>query len=121
MCTSRIQGPIPAPSQTNNLQLIKFWLTPAITHSRSVIHDTSPNFDLFGNRKAGTQCQNGGINIASPKFEPLLIYIYFFLDICMQYSDTVQTDPQISSESAMPRLLRPPKLQDSQVQLSEYS
>ena len=39
----------------------------------------------------------------------------------MQYSATLQADPQILSESAMPRLLRPPKLQDSQVQLSEYS
>ena len=39
----------------------------------------------------------------------------------MQHSDTVQTDPQISSESTMPHLLRPPKLQDSQVTLSEYS
>ena len=39
----------------------------------------------------------------------------------MQYSDTLQADPQISSESAMPRLPRPPKLQDSHVQLSEYS
>ena len=46
----------------------------------------------FGNRKAGTQCQNGGINIASLKFEPLLIYI-IFLGTCMQHSDTVQTDP----------------------------
>ena len=32
-CISRLQGPIPAPSQTNNLQLIEFWPTPAITHS----------------------------------------------------------------------------------------
>ena len=39
----------------------------------------------------------------------------------MQYSDTLQADPRILSESAMPSLLRPPKLQDSQVQLSEYS
>ena len=39
----------------------------------------------------------------------------------MQYSDTLQADPRILSESAMPRLLRLPKLQDSQVQLSEYS
>ena len=31
----------------------------------------------------------------------------------MQYSDTLQADPRISSESAMPRLPRPPKLQDS--------
>ena len=84
------------------------------------MHDTGPNFDLFVNRKAGTQCQNRGINIASLKFEPLPIYT-IFLDICRQYSDTVQTDPRILSESAMPHLLRPPGLQDFQVQLSEYS
>ena len=77
-CTSRIQGPIPAPSQMNNLQLIKFQPTPAITRSQSVIHDTSLNFDPFVNRKAGTQCQNRGINIASLKFEPLLIYTIFY-------------------------------------------
>ena len=44
-----------------------------------------------------------------------------FFDICTQYTDTLQADLRISSESAMPHLLRPPKLQDSQVQLSEYS
>ena len=33
LCISRLQGPIPAPSQMNNLQLIEFQPTPAITHS----------------------------------------------------------------------------------------
>ena len=32
LCISRLQGPIPAPSQMNNLQLIEFQPTPAITH-----------------------------------------------------------------------------------------
>ena len=32
-CISRLQGPIPEPSQTNILQLIEFRPTPAIAHS----------------------------------------------------------------------------------------
>ena len=28
----RLQGPIPAPSQTKNIQPAEFWPTPAITH-----------------------------------------------------------------------------------------
>ena len=32
-CISRLQGPIPAPSQMKDLQLIEFWPTPAIAHS----------------------------------------------------------------------------------------
>ena len=32
-CISRLQGPIPTPSQTKNLQLMEFRPTPAITHS----------------------------------------------------------------------------------------
>ena len=30
---SRLQGPIPAPSQTKNIQQAKFQATPAIAHS----------------------------------------------------------------------------------------
>ena len=30
---SRLQGPIPAPSQMKNIQQAEFWATPAITHS----------------------------------------------------------------------------------------
>ena len=30
---SRLQGPIPAPSQTKNIQQAEFRATPAITHS----------------------------------------------------------------------------------------
>ena len=33
LCISRLQGQIPAPSQTNNIQLIEFRLTPAIACS----------------------------------------------------------------------------------------
>ena len=61
LCISRLQGPIPAPSQMKDLQLIEFRPTRAIAHSLT--------FDPFAIRKAGTQCQNGGINIASLKFE----------------------------------------------------
>ena len=32
-CISRLQGPIPAPSQTKDLQLIEFWPTLTIAHS----------------------------------------------------------------------------------------
>ena len=68
-----------------------------------------PNFKVFSTRKANTQCQNGGLKIVYPKFEPKLIH-FSILDIRMQDTDTLQTaDPQISSELSRPRLLGPPK------------
>ena len=33
LCISRFQRPIPMPPQTKNLQLVKFWPTPALAHS----------------------------------------------------------------------------------------
>ena len=32
-CISRFQRPIPTPPQMKNLQLVKFWPTPAFAHS----------------------------------------------------------------------------------------
>ena len=68
----------------------------------------SPNFELFSIRKAGTQCQNRGINIAYLKFKPQFIHLSI-LDVRMQDTDMLQPDPQILSESSKPHLLRPSK------------
>ena len=106
----RLQGPIPAPSQTKNIQQAEFRATPAIAHSLPFKHNKIIlSFEVFSTRKAGTQCQNRGIKIISPKFEPKLIH-FSILDIRMQHTDTLQTaDPRISSELSRPHLLGPPK------------
>ena len=88
---SRLQGPIPAPSQTKNIQQAEFRVTPAIAPSCPFRHNKIiPNFDVFGTRKADIQCQNRGIKVVSPKFKPKLINLSI-LDACMQDTDTLQT------------------------------
>ena len=88
---SRLQGPFPAPSWMKNIQQAEFRVTPTIAPSCPFRHNKIiPNFELFGTRKADIQCQNGGIKIVSPKFEPKLINLSI-LDVCMQNTNTLQT------------------------------
>ena len=110
MSISRLEGPIPAPSQMKNIQQAEFRATSAIAHSQPFKHNKIiPNFEVFGTRKADTQCQNGGIKIVNPKFQPKLIH-FSILDVRMQDTDMLQTaDPRILSESSRPHLLGPPK------------
>ena len=69
---SRLQGPFPAPSRVKNIQQAEFQATPAIAPSCPFRHNKIiPNFEAFGTRQADIQCQNRGIKIISPKFEPI--------------------------------------------------
>ena len=88
---SRLQGPIPAPSRMKNIQQAEFRATPAIAPSCPFRHNKIiPNFEVFGTRKADTQCQNGGIKMVSLKFKPKLIH-FSILNVRMQDTDTLQT------------------------------
>ena len=94
MSLSRLQGPFPAPSCTKNIQKAEFLAIPKLHPSDPLYHnEIISNFEVFGPRKADTQCADEGIKIVSLKFRPKLMNLSI-LDVHMQSTYTLQAkDP----------------------------